>query len=429
MTTDFLSLPSTRKRMPSQTIALLGLFGTGNLGNDGSMEAMLTFLRERHPGSQIWCISVDPEFIQQTYSVRTLHIGKGFTSRLARKFDKLFLRVPSGTLDMLRTLNWARKFDILLAPGTGLLDDFGTGPAGWPYTLFKWCLAAKLCRTEIWFVSIGAGPILHPVSRWLMKCAARMAHYRSYRDNLSKDFMTSIGFEAANDRVYPDIAFKLKAPEGASRVRANPDTLTIGVGVMSYHGWHGWAEGGREIYSTYLDRMSIFVLWLLDCGYHVRLLTGESSDWRAIDDLLTIINTARESPPTGRVVADRADTLHDIMTQIAETDFVVATRFHNIVCALKMGRPTISLGYAKKNDVLMAVMGLGAYCQHVERFDVDILINQFSQLVANRETCERAVRDRTREFAQLLEQQDRYLLSTITALSQSNSMAVAAPSA
>jgi polysaccharide pyruvyl transferase WcaK-like protein len=80
------------------------------------------------------------------------------------------------------------------------------------------------------------------------------------------------------------------------------------------------------------------------------------------------------------------------MRQMQETDVVVATRYHNIVCALKLAKPTISLGYSKKNDVLMAQAGLGTYCHHVESFEVDQLIEQFEMICAQRTQCADAVR-------------------------------------
>lgn len=42
-----------------------------------------------------------------------------------------------------------------------------------------------------------------------------------------------------------------------------------------------------------------------------------------------------------------------------------------------LNKPVISLGYAKKNDDLMAEMGLESFCQHVESFDVEQLKQQF----------------------------------------------------
>ena len=61
------------------------------------------------------------------------------------------------------------------------------------------------------------------------------------------------------------------------------------------------------------------------------------------------------------VVAEHAQSLTEVMQQISETELLVATRFHNVVCGLMMGRPVISLSYARKNDVLLADMGLGAF--------------------------------------------------------------------
>ncbi len=31
-----------------------------------------------------------------------------------------------------------------------------------------------------------------------------------------------------------------------------------------------------------------------------------------------------------------------------DTDIIVASRFHNVVCALKLSKPTISIGYEAK---------------------------------------------------------------------------------
>jgi polysaccharide pyruvyl transferase WcaK-like protein len=72
---------------------------------------------------------------------------------------------------------------------------------------------------KVIFASVGAGPIRHPVNRWLLKSAARAAHYRSYRDIVSKRFMQTIGFDVRHDPIYPDIAFRLPAPE-TTRPRA-----------------------------------------------------------------------------------------------------------------------------------------------------------------------------------------------------------------
>ena len=182
---------------------------------------------------------------------------------------------------------------------------------------------------------------------------------------------------------------------------------------MTYLGWRNDATRGAAIYRGYLDKLTTFVLWLLDHGYAVRLLMGDAADQRAVNDLLANLSAARPALPKDRLVFETMSSLHDLMRQIAATDVVVATRYHNVVCALKLGKPTVSVGYAEKNDVLMAEMGLGGFCQHVERLDLDRLIEQFSQLVADRERYEPGIRKANLACQERLDRQDLLLAACL----------------
>ena len=101
------------------------------------------------------------------------------------------------------------------------------------------------------------------------------------------------------------------------------------------------------------------------------------------------------------------------MRQIAQTDVVVATRFHNVVCALKLGKPTVSIGYGEKNRALMTEMGLGSFCQHVEDFRYEMLSEQFTQLISDLERYAKAIRNTTLAYQERLERQDSLLLSRL----------------
>ena len=70
------------------------------------------------------------------------------------------------------------------------------------------------------------------------------------------------------------------------------------------------------------------------------------------------------------------------MAEIAATDLVIATRFHNVLKALRLGRPVISIGYASKNDDLMRAMGLGEYCHGVDDFDPARVLAQVRDMAA-----------------------------------------------
>jgi polysaccharide pyruvyl transferase WcaK-like protein len=399
-------------------VGLFGLFGNGNSGNDGSLEAMLDFLRRARPDAELTCLCAcipgAPERVAADFRLAAIPLALPKpTSGLLRILDALSLKGPRQFASLLRAIRCARSLDVLIAPGTGMLDDFTDRPTGMPLALFGWCLAARLCGTRVAFVSVGAGPIQHPISRWLIKSAAAMAHYRSYRDTESKAFMEGIGFDTQNDEVYPDIVFKLAVPPLPRRQHTEGKPLTIGVGVMAYQGWRDADARGASIYAAYLEKITAFVLWLVDRGHSVRMLMGQAADERVVDDVLTRVRVAQPDLSPNRLLADPSHSLHSLMRQIAETDVVVATRFHNVVCALKLGKPTISIGYGQKHDALMAEMGLGSFRQHIERLEFDLLVEQFTQLIADRQRYEHRIRDTTVSYQNRLERQDFLLASTL----------------
>ncbi len=56
-------------------IGLFGQFGSGNTGNDGSLEAMLRQLQRTDPQIEVICICSGPDVIRNTYGIETVPIG------------------------------------------------------------------------------------------------------------------------------------------------------------------------------------------------------------------------------------------------------------------------------------------------------------------------------------------------------------------
>lgn len=368
-------------RSAPKRICLFGNFGTGNFGNEASLESMLLFLRQTQPDAKLTCVCYNPEKVRHDYQIAALPLSLPGLP-LLRQF--------ANWIHAVRTM---RQFNMLIIPGTGILNDFGIPPHGMPYTLFRWCLAARLCGKRIGFVSVGAGPVHHPLSRWLIKYAASMAQYRSYRDKSSKEFMKSLGVNTKNDLVFPDIAFGLPSSPSPIQESSEGKRLTVCVGAMAYHGWHAHVRTDDSIYEEYLGKITEFVLWLLDHDYRVRLMMGEESDQKAVDDLRNAVLAEKPSLPAGVLIAEPAHSGHDVMRQMVDADIVIATRFHHIVFALKLGKLTMSTGYGKNHIELMADMGMGAFCQHSEDIKIESLITQFTELISNRSHYEAIIRE------------------------------------
>ena len=91
---------------------------------------------------------------------------------------------------------------------------------------------------------------------------------------------------------------------------------------------------------------------------------------------------------------------------------MIATRFHNVLKSLRLARPVISIGYARKNDDLMREFGLERYCHQVEDFDPPQVLAQLRTLAAEPEAPIRPLQARVTEYRQALASQFEQIAAT-----------------
>ncbi|MGP9023053.1 polysaccharide pyruvyl transferase family protein [Streptomyces sp. BR1] len=356
----------------STRVGVFGLLGSGNLGNDGSLEAVLGYLRTEHPKAVVDALCGGPEVVATRYRIPAtrLHWYRG-EYRTASRAGAIAAKGVGKLVDAVRTAAWVRRHDVVIVPGMGVLEaTLPLRPWGFPYSLFLLCASGRLFGTRVALVGVGAAPIGDRPTRALVRWSARLATYRSYRDTLSRDAMRAMGVNTAHDEVYPDLAFAL--PTLPAPGPSNPPG-PVCVGVMDFHGGNDDRARAEEIHRRYLDGTTRFVRALVEDGRPVRLLTGDDCDTTVVAAILDAV----DSP---LVTASEAASLADLMKEMAAADTVVAARYHNLVCALKVGTPTLALSYAAKSDALMDRMGLGAYCHPAREVDTDRLLEQFRAL-------------------------------------------------
>ncbi|MFH9865386.1 polysaccharide pyruvyl transferase family protein [Streptomyces lydicus] len=353
-------------------VGVFGLLGSGNLGNDGSLEAVLGYLRAEHPEAIVDALCGGPEAVTTRFGIPAtrLHWYRG-EYRTASRAGAIAGKGLGKIVDAVRTAAWVRRHDVVIVPGMGVLEaTLPLRPWGFPYALFLLCASGRLLHTRVALVSVGAAKIGSRPTRALVRWSARLAAYRSYRDAPSRDAMRAMGVDTACDEVYPDLAFSLPAPP-SPELSGPPGTVC--VGVMNFHGGNDDRARAEEIHRRYLDGTIQFVRALIEEGRPVRLLTGDGVDAPVVAAILDAV----DSP---LVTAAEASSLADLMKETAAADSVVAIRYHNLICALKVGTPTLALCYAAKSDALMERMGLGAYCHPAREVDADRLLEQFRAL-------------------------------------------------
>jgi polysaccharide pyruvyl transferase WcaK-like protein len=370
---------------------------------------MIAALRRICPDAEIVVICTQPESVSRTFGVQTIKLTRPpIASRWIDRANRMLGRAPYKMFGPVRAFLKLRGFYAVVLPGTGAFDDFGDTPFGMPYVFLKWLLMARLRGCVVAFASIGAGPAYHPLSRIFFAWAARCGSYRSFRDGISREFVGSLGVSSADDPIFPDLAFGLPMPPAATR--GVPNSTVVGLGVMNYFGSTG---ENRQIYETYVSKLTEFVARTVRRGFGVRLILGQDNDELAVADMIGRLRGKLSAPELAQVIYERSASLHDVMAQMQATDLVVATRFHNVVCAMRVGLPVISLGYLEKHNALAADAGLSDFCTSVETFSLEWLESRLETLLAERELREQQMRETVSRYRHQLLRQEALLRTQV----------------
>lgn len=413
--------------MKPARISLYGNFGAGNLGNECTLQAVIEQILLRRPDAQLQCLCTDPDDVQRRHRIpafRASMRGAAESSsfepksnqsadsigtprpkgRVGRSLRFVFRRLPLEFVHWLTMLRVIGRTDMLIVAGTGIVADYMCGPLGWPYDMFKLSVLAALCRVKVVFLSVGVGPITHPLSRWFIKSSLGLAQYRSYRDEKSKRYLEKIGFSTNRDAVYPDVVFGLSERHlGSTGARAGRRRI-VGLGLKDYSGVTGRLETAE--YRQYLDTMAAFVAWLNAHDFGVRLLIGDFQyDSRVREEFVDLLKSRNLPAEPSLLIAEPALTVAELLRQIAETDVVISPRYHNLVMAMILNKPVMALSDHSKLDSLLTDLGLAQYLVPLENLRADDLVARFKQMDGDAERLRSYIRGELEKYRQALDEQ------------------------
>ena len=407
--------------MKPMRISLYGHFGAGNLGNECTLQAAIEQTLRCWPGARLLCFCTNPQDVPSTSrhrgfafgSGRQYHRGAGRFAQAARwpgakSSELLSGGYLSNWFTGVRACARSAGTDVLIVAGTGIVADYMTGPLGWPYDIFKFSTLAALCRVKLVFLSVGVGPIRHPLSRWFLKRSLALADMRSYRDVASRQYLENVGFNTDRDLVCPDVVFGLSPGNMFCGVRASQRRV-VGLGLKDY----GTSERLEPTaFQKYLDTMAAFVSWLLEHGYSVRLLIGDFQyDSRVVGEFVETLKHRNIPTSAPLLMAEPALTVEELLCQMSETEVVVSPRYHNLVLALIQNKPVIALSDHAKLESLMVDFGLAQYHLPLRDLSVDDLIIRFEQLEAHAEQLRPYITAELERYRQALGEQRATLVA------------------
>ncbi|MFK7888075.1 MAG: polysaccharide pyruvyl transferase family protein [Gammaproteobacteria bacterium] len=264
---------------------------------------------------------------------------------------------------------------IIVAGSNQYLDNFG-GTWGFPYTLMKWANLCKKTNTSLVFLSIGAGPIDKPLSRFMVRKAIKQSLFHSYRDPGSLRLIE--GQEARlGGVVYPDLACNLQF--AAEAIDYETDALRIAINPMPVYGDY-WFTTDKVKYEAYLTKLAKLAIHTHGRGCEVILFPTQTRDLDAANDLVEI--TRRHSP----IVADALQVIdtnssQDVMRVIQSAHVIVPTRFHGTILGILAKRLVLSVCYQAKAREAMVAAGQSDYALMLDEMTADQLCAAYDKLI------------------------------------------------
>ena len=418
------------------------------MGDEAIIEAVIKNIRQRRPSWEISGFSMNPDDTARRYGIPAFPIRQrkqgrtqnadqekqlatsvketdvslansaGLRDRLKRiVLLRQFVRGARFVIFLPRTI-WrecvflresfriVRRLDFLVIAGSNqFLDNFG-GVWGFPWTLLKWTVLARLAGVRVVYLSVGAGPIKSRWSRIMGRTALLLADYASFRDAGSKRLMEWAG-SGGNWQVYPDLAQSL--PIQQHPLKDDTQSPVVGINPMPVYDPRAWCEPSDARYERYVDELAKFTSRLIRDGYPVFLFTTQPSDGPVIADIFARIDPnlleGRSKPEQ-----KSSDSVEDTIRIFASADVIVPTRYHGTVLGLHARRPVLGICYYRKTREVLEAMDQGDYAVDIDTFTHEDLWQRFQQLASRRfMEAETIARQGEAIGSRLSEQYDRVL--------------------
>lgn len=376
--------PTPSNSVPMRRVGLIGRFGSGNIGNDATLEGLLAHLRTGSAPVALDCLCTDPDAVTATYNMpatqmHALSDSRPVIGRLRRVRTAARI-VAAGLGDAARAARWVRRHDTVVVVGTGCFETTVLKRA-WegPWVLACIGVAARIFRVPLLLVAVGVSPVDDRPTRALLLTAVRAATWVAPRDAYSCDALTAMGIATFPEAVVPDLAYLNPVLSTVTRCATKP---VVAVGAIDWCGSETDPVRVQGLREHYVTTMSQFVALLARRGYTVHLYIGDTGDGGVAEEI------ARRVPGTHYRAVTSAG---EVVAQLAHVDIVVASRYHNVLLALAMGLPTMSVGYGGKHDDLMRAHGVGEYSLSLRDVTPEQLTERFFALEAERSAASRRI--------------------------------------
>ena len=449
------------KRTPIETVGVFGHYGNKNLGDEAIIAAVIHAIKEVKPDTQIIGFSINPVDTEERHKIRSYpirrrkkpqkkqaqlsgahHISNPQVNQQKIDSDrslrikqtlretianiiyleillKIILRMlrflgsaVSEIFFLAKSFNILKMIDKLYISGSNqFLDNFG-GVAGFPYTLLKWTVLARLANVKVYFLSVGAGPIKSKISMTMIKASIYLSEYVSFRDFGSKNLVHTLAGPKAG--VYPDLAFS----QNYLPLRSRPSNQTnkirkIGINPMPVFDKRYWPITDEIKRQRYVESMAELYISLRNEGFHPFFYNTQHTDLLIIQDITTLIQNRRHfsSDFSDEVLVCRSAQLNELMDVISSADILVPTRYHGIILSYMAEKPLVGICYGPKSKEIISNVSHKRYAFDIEHFRANQILTEIKRIANNYDSEVKRINKLKTDYGILLKRQYGQILN------------------
>lgn len=313
---------------------LLGYIGYENTGDEFLLRALCNGLARHDIPLDLTVLTRDPDATRKVHPVKTPDhppfgggVRPGLKTRLAR-------------------LRATMACDVFIMGPGGFLQDYDRNGVRNLFGVLRTVLIARLCGARVIGVGLGAGPIVRPWGKRLVRALCALSDLLLLRDEKSIAILRDLGVHPDKMKRVGDLAFAETAPEEFS---APNDPKVLGVSVFDFS---SYIQGDDTAWEPTRDAIAGALNIAITRGHNVHFIVMQGqfggNDLREAE----AIRAKLSLPDRAQILLYNPDPLKTF-AQIAACDWFLGMRLHSLIMAAIARVPFAGISYHPKVATFM----------------------------------------------------------------------------
>lgn len=326
-----------------------------NNGDRALLEATLQILNRIAPKSNITVSAAVPKLLSDSrfstvgWAIPRNRLRRCILELCKISFMRKFLKKHIGLLCKKSYIKAVQDADIVFISGGHHLTDI-LSVNSYSMLAANFYVPIALGKKVV-LLPQSIGPAQQEEIRSSIRYILNKSHSVAYRDKSSEKFIKELNIDCSAIKV-PDLVYSLKPDKRIT------DDKTVGVAL--YHAYTG--EKKMQILPFTIRNLVLVLDELIRKDYRVKIILMDGGDEELAQQIYE--NLKSDDKQEKYFVADRGNTILDLISEFSGLSFVLAYKTHSTIFSMICETPLVSIAYHPKAIDFMRDAGLESYAMY-----------------------------------------------------------------